>query len=49
MNFNTNLHVPSIPGVIQNGNYEVCYLKVFCLYDTLLSITLGTGIMRTET
>ena len=46
LNFNTNL-----PGqaAVQSGNYEACSLKVFCLYDTFLSITPGTGIMRTET
>ena len=48
LNFNTALHVPNVVNV-QNGNYEACYLKVFCLYDTFLSITPGTGIMRTET
>ena len=48
LNFNTALHVPNVANV-QNGNYEACYLKVFCLYDTFLSITPGTGIMRTET
>ena len=36
-------------GVATNGNAEACYLKVFALYDTFLTITPGTGIMRTET
>ena len=31
-----------------NGNPEACYLKFFALYDTFLTITPGTGIMRTE-
>ena len=31
-----------------NGNPEACYLKIFALYDTFLTITPGTGIMRTE-
>jgi len=31
-----------------NGNPEPCYLKIFALYDTFLTITPGTGIMRTE-
>ena len=32
-----------------NGNPDACFLKVFALYDTFLTITPGTGIMRTET
>ena len=49
LNFNTAGHAPGIPAAIQSGNYEQCYLKVFCLYDTFLSNTPGTDIMRTET
>ena len=49
LNFNTSTHVAGFPGTIQIGIYEQCYLKVFCLYDSFLSITPGTGIMRTET
>ena len=48
LNFNTSTHVAGVANV-QGGNYETCYLKVFCLYDSFLSITPGTGIMRTET
>jgi hypothetical protein len=48
LNFNTSGHVAGVAAV-QSGNYEACYLKVFCLYDSFLSITPGTGIMRTET
>ena len=36
-------------GVNTTGSAEACYLKVFALYDTFLTITPGTGIMRTET
>ena len=36
-------------GAVTHGNTEACYLKVFALYDTSLTITPGTGIMRTET
>ena len=31
-----------------NGNPEACYLKMFALYDTFLTITPGAGIMRSE-
>ena len=47
LNFNTTQHVPG-QAAVQSGSYETCYLKVFCLYDTFLSITPGTGIMRTK-
>ena len=30
------------------GNWEACYLKIFCLYDEFLTINPSTGIMRTE-
>ena len=32
-----------------NGNPEACFLKVFALNDTFLTVKPGTGIMRTET
>ena len=47
LNFNMNLHTWSTNVV--SGNPEICSLKLFCLYDSFLSITPGTGIMRTET
>jgi hypothetical protein len=28
LNFNTNLQVPGVTAIVQNGNYEPCYLKV---------------------
>ena len=46
LNFNTGLTYQGSTSV--NGSNEVCYLKVFCLYDNFLTITPGTGIMRTE-
>ena len=49
LNFNTNLHAASVLGALQTGDYEACFLKLFCLYDSFLSITPCTGIMRTET
>ena len=48
LNFNTTLRLSYVANV-QNGNYEACSLKVFCLYDTFRSITPGTGIIRTVT
>ena len=47
LNFNSTATYLGAAGV--NGNPEACFLKVFALYDTFLTITPGTGIMRTET
>ena len=46
LNFNIGQTYQGVPVV--NGSHEACYLKVFCLYDNFLTITPGTGIMRTE-
>jgi len=46
LNFNKGQTYQGVPVV--NGSHEACYLKVFCLYDNFLTITPGTGIMRTE-
>lgn len=45
LNFNSGTHYE---GAAVSGSGEACYLKVFCLYDSFLAITPGTGIMRTE-
>ena len=46
LNFNVGYAYQGTDNV--NGSYEPCYLKVFCLYDNFLTITPGTGIMRTK-
>ena len=46
LNFNVGQTYQGVASV--NGSDEPSYLKVFCLYNNILIITPGTGIMRTE-